>query len=79
MNFSERLKFARKKIGITQAELAKRSKMQLSQIAKFESGVREPSLQNFKKIVLGLRVSADFLLDINIKDLYMEVQYESTL
>ena len=72
MTFGERLKFAREKMGITQTEPAKRSKVQLPQISKFENGVTEPSLHNFKKIALGLRVSDDFLVDINIADLYEE-------
>jgi len=70
MDFGERLKFAREKIGITQQELAKISKIQLSQISKFENSIVEPSLHNFRKLVLGLRVSADYLLDINIKELW---------
>jgi transcriptional regulator with XRE-family HTH domain len=70
MNFGERLKFVREKMGITQAQLSKLSKIQLSQINKFEAGFTEPSLHNFRKLVLGLRVSADYLLDIDIKKLW---------
>lgn len=68
------MRFARERMGLTQEELAKRSKVQLSQISKFENGYVEPSLHNFKKIVIGLRISADFLLDIDIKELWEENQ-----
>ena len=72
MNFGERLRFARERMGLTQEELAKRSRVQLSQISKFENGYVEPSLHNFRKIVTGLRISADFLLDVDIKKYWEE-------
>jgi transcriptional regulator with XRE-family HTH domain len=71
MTFPEKLVIARKQIGLTQDELAKLSGIPNTSICKFETGEREPSLSSFKKIVLALRVSADYLLDINLADLWM--------
>jgi transcriptional regulator with XRE-family HTH domain len=70
MTFPEKLVTARKMMGMTQAELAKMAGLKNTSISKFENGEREPSLSNFRKIATALRVSADYLLDIDIKELW---------
>ena len=72
MTFGERLKTARKKMGMKQEELASLAGMSEAAICKIEKGAREPSLQSFRKIVLALRVSADYLLDVDIAGLWEE-------
>ena len=64
-SFAKRLASARDFCGYTQADLAKRSGVQASAISHFESGRRKPSLENFRRIVIGLyHVSADYLLGL---------------
>jgi transcriptional regulator with XRE-family HTH domain len=70
MTLSERLVFARKQIGMTQEKLAKSTGIQIAQICKFETGKRSPDISNFRKIAIALRVSADYLLEIDIKELW---------
>jgi transcriptional regulator with XRE-family HTH domain len=48
--------------GLTQTELGKKARINPTQIAHFESGGREPNLENLIKIVKALSVSADILL-----------------
>ena len=70
MTFGERLKTARKKMGLTQRELEALAGMPASSIAQFETGAREPSLRGLGRIVRALRVSADYLLDVDIASLW---------
>lgn len=62
--FSEKLKAARGIRNMTQAELHKITGIDVSQIANFECGNRNPSIDNLKKLCVGLDVSADYLLGI---------------
>jgi transcriptional regulator with XRE-family HTH domain len=71
MTFTERLVFAREQMGMIQAELAKLSEVSVEDIEQYECGwVEQYLLNNLKKICLALRVSADYLLDIDIKELW---------
>ena len=70
MSFAERLKTARKMTGMTQQKLAGVSGLPVSSIGQFETGTREPSLQTFTRLCGALKVSADFLLDINLAELW---------
>jgi len=70
MTFGERLKTARKKMGLTQRELGALAGMPTSSIAQFETGAREPSLRGLRKIVMASRVSADYLLGVDIAGLW---------
>jgi transcriptional regulator with XRE-family HTH domain len=63
--FSERLKAARVLRDITQKELSNTCGIDASQIANFELGNRNPSLNNLKKLCESLNVSADYLLGIS--------------
>lgn len=60
--FAARLKGVREMSGLTQVELAKKTKLQPSSIAHFEAGRREPNLENLTKLIKALGVSADVLL-----------------
>jgi transcriptional regulator with XRE-family HTH domain len=70
MTFCERLKYARKKMCMTQGDLAKHTGLDGAQICKYEKGGDFPSLENFRKICIALCVSADYLLDINLSKLW---------
>lgn len=48
--------------GLTQAQLAERAGLQQSTIAHYESGRREPSLANLRRLVWATGQSADYLL-----------------
>lgn len=63
--FNENLKKARIQKGITQKELAEKIGVAKSTYSLYESGNREPNVQNIKKIADILDVSADELLGIN--------------
>jgi len=69
----ERLKKARKSRDLSQSDLAKLSRLVPSSISHFESGRREPSLTNFKKLCVALECSADELLGI-VPDDYGEMR-----
>ncbi len=60
--FSERLKAARERRGLSQSELASRSGLQPSAISHFETGNRSPSFENLKKLSDALNVTTDYLL-----------------
>lgn len=60
--FPERLKSAREKKGLTQAQLAERAGFQPSAVSHFESGRRSPSFDNLKKLADALGVAIDYLL-----------------
>lgn len=61
-HFHQRLRMIREARGMSQADLGKAAGINASQIAHFESGNRQPSLDNFRALVLALRCTADFLL-----------------
>lgn len=60
--FAKRLKNIRELSGLTQAELADKAKVPVTSISHFESGRREPNLENLIKLVKALGISADVLL-----------------
>jgi len=60
--FPERLRTAREKRGLTQAELAKRAGLQDSAISHFENGARKPSFDNLRRLADALDVTTDYLL-----------------
>lgn len=61
-HFHQRLRLIRQSRGLSQAELAKASGINPTQIAHFEGGKRLPSLENFQALVLALHCTADYLL-----------------
>jgi DNA-binding XRE family transcriptional regulator len=57
-------------VGITQAELGKLSGIPITSVCTFETGRRTPSLESFRRLCVALGVSADYLLGINIAELW---------
>ena len=61
--FAKRLREAREARKLSQTELGKKLGMPPSQISHFEAGKRRPSLDNIKRLLAVLNVSADYLLE----------------
>lgn len=57
-----RLREARDRRTLTQAELAQRAGLQTSAISHFESGRRNPSFDNIRRLADALDVTTDYLL-----------------
>lgn len=64
MTFGEKLKEARKKIGLSQEQLAEKLNISRSAVAKWESDIGIPDVSNLKSIAKLLNVSIDSLLDV---------------
>lgn len=62
MFFAERLKKARMAKGFSQVRLSDLSGIPGKAIAKYETGVILPGLENLKKLAATLEVSADYFL-----------------
>lgn len=62
VEFGNRLRQAREKKLLSQAELAEKTGFQPSAISHFESGRRAPSFDNLRKLADALSVTIDFLL-----------------
>jgi transcriptional regulator with XRE-family HTH domain len=60
--FAIRLREARERQKLNQAELAQRAEMQPSAIAHFEANRRKPSFENVRRLAKALDVSTDYLL-----------------
>ena len=60
--FGGRLRLARELRKLNQAGLAAQAGFPASSIALFEGGARKPSLENLRRLVVALDISADFLL-----------------
>ncbi len=64
---SKRLKAARKEAGYSQEQIAEILNTSRSNISKYENGKLEPSMQTLKQLCIIYRVSADYILGIEIK------------
>lgn len=62
MEFSERLKNLRKKVGLTQVDVAGKLGISQQAYASWERGVKKPTQENLVKIAQILSVSVDYLL-----------------
>jgi len=65
MNFATNLRIYRKKMRMSQAELASFLGLSQRTISHYENGSAEPSLQSLYEICTTLQVSADELLGLN--------------
>jgi len=76
--FSQRLKWARLKAGLTQRELSDACGIDRASISKLEgdSGTRNPSYHAIRRLSIALRVSSDFLLGIKLETASMPRQFE---
>ncbi len=60
--FPTRLRQAREKRGLTQADLSKEAGLPSTTISHFESGSRKPSFDNLRRLTKVLGVSTDYLM-----------------
>ena len=60
--FKERLRRAREARGLSQLDLATKTRLQPAAISHFETGQRSPSFENLKKLADALSLSIDYLL-----------------
>jgi transcriptional regulator with XRE-family HTH domain len=58
----ERLRHARELRQLSQADLAVRARLQPSAVSHFETGTRQPSFDNLRRLADALAVSIDYLL-----------------
>lgn len=65
--FEERIKSIRKSKKITQKQLAQTVDVYQSRIARWESGVNEPSIEMLKKLAEALDTSIDYLVGYSDK------------
>ena len=84
--FPSRLKKARELRGLSQAEVAARSGMQVSAVSHFETGGRKPSFDNLRRLAQALDVTTDYLIGrvdevggtANADRLYRNIQHLQT-
>jgi transcriptional regulator with XRE-family HTH domain len=62
--FGTRVRYSREALGYTQEDVASLTGLKPSAISHFETGNRLPSYENLRSLVIVLKISADFLLDI---------------
>jgi transcriptional regulator with XRE-family HTH domain len=62
--FAARLREARERQGLNQAQLAAKAAMQPSAIAHFEANRRKPSFENVRRLAKALDVSSDYLIGV---------------
>src|SRR5688572_19093291 len=60
--FKDRIKSARDLRGLSQAQLAEKTGLQVSAISHFETGGRSPSFDNLRKLADALDVTTDYLI-----------------
>ena len=63
MTFGEKLKAARKEVGLSQEQFAEKMSVSRSAVAKWESDKGMPDVNNLKMMAQLLDVSLDYLLD----------------
>lgn len=72
LTFGDRIRESRKKLGLTQDQLAERLDVTLTYISEIERGLKMPSMGLFVRLVEILDVSADYLLrdTVSTRNLY---------
>ncbi len=61
-DFKRNIKEIREFLGLSQSDIARKTGLQPSAIAHFESGRRKPNMQNLMKLSVALGVTVDRLL-----------------
>ena len=76
LTMGDRIREARKKVGLTQDQLSEKLDVSLAYISEIERGLKMPSMQLFIKLVEILDVSADYLLRdaVSTRNLYGDKQ-----
>lgn len=64
MHINERIKFIRNCKNLTQEEVAKQAKINITQYRKYELGINVPSVEKLKEICKALQISADYILGL---------------
>lgn len=64
MTIGEQIKAARKKAGLTQAQLSEKSGVAAISIHQYEAGKREPRLEQLLRLAPALNVSMAYLLGV---------------
>ena len=64
-SFGARLRLARVRRGMSQGDLSRRIGVDPSYISQIETGRREPSLANLRRIAQAVDASADYLLGLD--------------
>lgn len=62
-----RLRNRRRQLSLTQEQLAERTGVSRTAVAKWESGEKEPTLQNLRRLCAVLNTSSDYLLGLDEK------------
>lgn len=63
VQLAENIKRRRTEFGISQAELARRAEVAVSEVAALEAGERQPLASTLKKVAAGLECDLSDLLD----------------
>lgn len=74
MTFGEKLKKARKEIGLSQVQFAEKINVSRSAVAKWETDKGMPDVSNLKVMAQLLNVSVDYLLDEDEKISFNEIK-----
>jgi transcriptional regulator with XRE-family HTH domain len=61
--FGKNLLAARKKLGLTQEEVAERSGVQAGEISRIERGKRDPQISTLEKLAVAVELPPGRLLD----------------
>jgi len=62
-NLGKNLRAARKKLGLTQEEVAERSGVQAGEISRIETGKRDPQVSTLEKLAAAVELKPGRLLD----------------
>ena len=65
MNFSDRLKEARKNAGLTQAQLSEKLGITAQSYSQYETGKRNPKMETLQKIAAALNIKLSELVPIS--------------
>lgn len=68
MEFKDRLKFARKKVGFSQQKLADMIGIHVTNVSRYERGENKPTFEVLTKIGDALGVSTDYLMHGDLED-----------
>lgn len=81
LTMGDRVREARKKLGLTQDQLSERLDVTLTYVSEIERGLKMPSMPLFIKMIEILNVSADYLLrdTVSTRNLYGDKQLGSKL
>lgn len=74
MTFGEKLKSARKEVGLSQEQLAEKLSVSRSAVAKWEADNGMPDVTNLKAMASLLNISIDYLLDEDEKITFNETR-----